>query len=371
MSKKVLYVATVLSHICQFHLPYLKLFKEEGYEVHVAAKDNLSEKNGLQLEYADKHFEMGFQRSPFKFKNITIYRQLKKLINEGHYDIIICNTPVGGILTRLAAKKSRKNGTKVIYIAHGFHFYKGAPKKNWLIYYPIEKHFAKLCDVVVTITNEDYQFATRKFKTRIERMHGVGVDGARHCVVSSEEKQVLRQELGVKETDFICLCTGELNSNKNQKELIHIATELKDKIPGFKLWLAGNGPLKEELASEIAKLGLENYVTLLGYQPKIEKYVRACDVVLTASKREGLPFNVVEAMLTKRAVVASVNRGHKELIQDGETGFLSSNSSEYVKHIVELYVNPKLRNEICDKAFEYAKQYSISSTCAEFFGILK
>ena len=141
--KKVLYVATVASHICQFHLPYLEKFQKNGYEVHVAAKNNLHEKNGLQLKFVDKYFDIPFQRSPFNFKNIKAYKQLKKLINQNEYDLIVCNTPVGGILTRMAAKKVRKKGTKVIYIAHGFHFYKGAPIKNWLIYYPIEKHFAK------------------------------------------------------------------------------------------------------------------------------------------------------------------------------------------------------------------------------------
>ena len=165
--KKVLYVATVLSHICQFHLPYLKMFQEKGYEVQVAAHDNLAEKNGLQLKYVDKHFEIPFQRSPFSRKNITSYKQLKKILDYEQYDLIVCNTPVGGMITRLAAKKARKNGTKVVYIAHGFHFYKGAPKKNWLLYYPIEKYLAKHCDTVVTIVNEDYVFADKKFKTNI------------------------------------------------------------------------------------------------------------------------------------------------------------------------------------------------------------
>lgn len=368
--KKVLYVATVLSHICQFHLPYLKMFKEQGYEVHVAARNNLAEKNGLQLQYADMHFEIPFQRSPFSPKNITSYKQLKKLIDKEQYDLIICNTPVGGIVTRMAAKKARKKGTKVAYIAHGFHFYKGAPKKNWLIYYPIEKHFAKKCDIVVTITNEDYELALKKFKTTVVRMHGVGVDGVRHCAISNEEKTILRNELHIKETDFICLCTGELNANKNQKSLIQLVPQLKEKIPNFQLWLAGNGPLKEELELEIGRLGLQNCVKLLGYQPAIERYVRASDIVLSASKREGLPFNIIEAMLAKRPVVASINRGHRELISDGENGFMTNDQTEFVEDIVKLYQDKALYEKIAEKAFKNAQSYTIIATMEEFKQIL-
>ena len=139
---RVLYTATVVSHICQFHLPYLKWFQDNGWEVHVAARNNLAEKNGLKLEYVDQFIEVPFRRSQFSLKKLKAKKQLKKLLGENFYDLIICNTPVGGIVTRLAAKKTRKKGTKLMYIAHGFHFYQGGPKKNWLIWYPIEKFFA-------------------------------------------------------------------------------------------------------------------------------------------------------------------------------------------------------------------------------------
>ena len=369
--KKVLYVATVYSHVCQFHLPYLKSFKEQGYETWVAGRDNLAEKNGLSLKYVDNAVNISFRRSPFNPKNIKAYKQLKALINKENFDVIVCNTPVGGILTRMAGKKARKKGTKIVYIAHGFHFYKGAPKKNWILYYPLEKHFAKKCDYLVTITNEDYELASKKFKTKVVRMHGVGVDGDRHYPISEEQKLSLRKELGVSDKDFICLCTGELNKNKNQKFLIDLVPKLKEQIPNIKLWLAGNGASKEELEKQIEMLGVSDSVTLLGYQPKIENYVRASDVVLTASKREGLPFNVVEAMLTKRPVVASVNRGHRELIKDGETGFMTFDQDKYLESILELYNNPSKKDKICEKAYLFAKGYSLSSTVAEFFENIK
>ena len=357
---KILYVATVLSHICQFHLPYLRMLKEQGHEIHVAAHDNLAMKNGLQLRYADRHIEIPFERSPFDRRNIKAYRRLKELIDRENYDLIVCNTPVGGVLTRLAAKKAKKRGTKVVYIAHGFHFFKGAPVKNWLLYYPLEKHLSRLCDVVVTINEEDYQLAKRCFPGRVEHIHGIGVDGDRFHPMSEEEQLALRRAEGLSEKDYVVLCTGELNENKNQKTLIAAAALLKDKIPNLVVLLAGNGPKEQELRMQIRKLGLEESVRLLGYRTDLEHIVPAVDLVVSCSRREGLPLNIVEAMLCKKPVVASVNRGHRELVKDGTNGFLLSPESEeeYAEHIFLLSQNNKIAQSFGDSGFKIAQKYT-------------
>ncbi|MBR5705901.1 MAG: glycosyltransferase, partial [Deltaproteobacteria bacterium] len=195
---KILYIATVLSHICQFHLPHMQQLQEQGWTVHVAAHDNLSEKNGLQLKHCDRLIETPFARSPKSPDNFGAYRQLKKLLSEEHYDVILCNTPVGGVVARLAAKKARKLGTRVIYMAHGFHFYAGASKAAWLIYYPIERHLAKHCDLLITINQADYALAQEKFsgRTKIAHIHGIGVDETRYHPATAEEQLALRQAEG-------------------------------------------------------------------------------------------------------------------------------------------------------------------------------
>ena len=365
--KKILYTATVASHICQFHLPYFKRFHEMGYEVHVAAHDNLGEKNGLALRDVDEFFEVPFRRSPFSLKNLAAKRQLKKIIDKGEYDIVVCNTPVGGIVTRSAAKAARRRGTRVYYIAHGFHFYKGASKKNWLLFYPIEKHFEKKCDGVLTINEEDYLFAKEKFKTPVYRIHGIGVDGIRHRRPTTEERVSLRAELGV-EDRFVALCTGELNANKNQASLIRLVPKIKEEIPEFKLWLAGNGPLAGELSSLIEELGVGDSVEMLGYRTDIERFVRASDIVVTASRREGVPFNVIEAQLAGVPVVASENRGHRELIKNGETGLMST--ERMLDNIIRLYKDPELRDAISSAAEKSATSYTAKSVERELFEIL-
>ena len=274
---KILYTATVLSHICQFHLPHMQHLQEQGWEVHVAAHDNLAVKNGLQLKYCDKFIEIPFSRSPASPSNLKVYRQLRKLLSEEHYDVILCNTPMGGIVTRLAAKRTRRQGTKVVYMAHGFHFFKGSSKLSWLVYYPIEWYMAKRCDLLITINQDDYALAQKKFskRTKIAHIHGVGVDEKRFHPATEAEQLAMRKAEGLAEDDFVILCTGELNENKNQKTLVSAAALLKDKIPNLKVLLAGNGPKEQELRDQIQAEGLEGIVKLLGYRSDLERIVQA------------------------------------------------------------------------------------------------
>lgn len=370
---KILYTATVLSHICQFHLPHMKALREQGWEVHVAARDNLAVKNGLQLKYCDKFIEIPFARSPRSPDNIKAYRALKKLLEQEHYDVILCNTPMGGIVTRLAAKKTRKQGTKVIYMAHGFHFFKGSSKASWLVFYPIEKYMARYCDMLITINKEDYALAQERFgkRTKIAHIHGIGVDEERYHPATAEEQLAMRQAEGLTPEDFVILCTGELNENKNQKTLISAATLLKDKIPHLKVLLAGNGPKEQELRDQIGSLGLRDTVKLLGYRTDLEHVTPAVDLVVSCSHREGMPLNIIEAMLCKKPVVASHNRGHDELVTE-QTGILvpPEDVAGFAKAIQKLADSGEGRTELGENGLAAAKPYAVSSVSRELSNIL-
>ena len=372
IAKRVLLTATVQSHICQFHRPLVEVLHNHGYEVHVAARNNLAEKNGLKLDFVDRIVEIPFERSPFDPRNINAYRKLKSLLDSEHYDLIVCNTPVGGILTRLAARKSRRYGTKVIYIAHGFHFYQGAPKKNWLIYYPLEKAMARLCDAVITINEEDYRLAKERFPCYVAHIHGVGVDAERYHPATPAERAEMRRCEGLAEEDFIVLCTGELNDNKNQKTLISAAALLRDKLP-LKVLLAGNGPNEPKLREQIVAENLEDTVKLLGYRTDLERVVPAVDVVASCSRREGLPLNIVEAMLCRKPVVASVNRGHTELVEDGKTGWLLApeDAEGFAERILCLSREPMLAAEMGDAGVGKAQAYTVEALKRELDRILK
>ena len=340
--KKVLLIATVQSHLCQFHIPKIRMLQKYGCEVHVAGLDNLSER-GLTLDIADTRFNVPFARSPFRKTNITAYRSLINIIRDNHYDMICCHTPMGGIIGRFAAINTRRNGTYVLYTAHGFHFYKGAPIWNWLLYYPIEKYMAKLTDCLVTINEEDYTSALDGgFKTRIAHIHGMGVNTTKFKPVSQNEKNMMREKKGYHCDAFLILCVGELNKNKNQSTIIRAMQKVIKNNSRAKLLLAGIGAYKSSLLRLIDDIGLAEYIEFLGYRTDLEYYVNICDVVTSASIREGLGLTLLEGMVCEKPIVASQNRGHCELVRHQENGFLVDqfSSEGFADALIYLHDHP-------------------------------
>ncbi len=323
--KKVLLTASVQHHFNAFHFPLIDIFHEKGCEVEIAAHDVMGGEHHRKLkEKTEKIYDIPFERSPFSIKNKEAYKQLKKVIDENGYDIINCNTPVASIVTRLAARNGRKKGTKVVYTAHGFHFYKGASKLNWLIFYPLEKVFGKLfTDCIITICDEDEANAKKhKLCKNIKRIHGVGVNGERFMPVDEETRQKIRKEYNLDKNAKVCLCTGELNANKNQQMFISALPEVVKENPGFRLMFAGIGDKEDELRSLAKSLGVEENVMFLGFRTDIDKLIAVSDFICAGSYREGLPVNIIEGMLSAKPAVVSHNRGHNELVADGVSGFL-------------------------------------------------
>lgn len=336
--KKVLFVATVTLHINSFHIPYLKMFKDNGYEVHVASNGN------EKIEYCDKHFNLPFERFPLKPNNIKVYKELKKIINENNYEIIHCHTPVGGAVTRLAARNARKKGTRVIYTAHGFHFYKGAPLINWLIYYPIEKLLARYTDTLITINQEDYERA-KKFKAKqIKLVHGVGVDENKfNFEMNEQEKEEYRKSLGLSKDDYVLICIGELNKNKNQIMQIEAMRTLVKENSNIKLLLVGKGLLKEFYEQKIQEYNLKENIFLLGYRTDIPKLLKISNCLLATSKREGLPVNVMEAIIAGLPVIATNCRGQRDLV-NSDNIVKDYNYNSLIEKIRYIIKQPNINN---------------------------
>lgn len=353
--KKVLFVATVDSHIELFHLPYLKYFKDNGYEVHVAT-DSLK-----KIDYCDKKIKLPIKRSPYSLSNIKATRILRGILNNEKYDIIHCHTPMGSVVTRFAAKKARKNGTKVIYTAHGFHFYKGAPIKNWFLFYPIEKLLSKYTDTLITINKEDYDFAKRKFKTDIKYIKGVGLDKEKfNCILSEDEKNILRESLGLNKNDFVMIYPAELNKNKNQLFLIKAMEKLDDNIH---LLLPGKDSYKGKCQKIVKILKLENRVHFLGFRNDIQKLLQISDLEISSSKREGLPLNLIEAMYMKLPIIATINRGHKELVKNDVNGYLieQDDINDLIDKINFLYKNNKFKINLGFNSTKLIKDYLLEN----------
>ena len=365
--KKVLFVASVTRHINTFHIPYLKYFKDKGYEVHVASN---GEEN---IKYCDKHFNIEFERAPFRKNNLKAYKKLKELIKNEEYTIIHCHTPVASVLTRLVARNARKKGTKVFYTAHGFHFYKGAPIKNWLLYYPIEKYLSKYTDTLITINEEDFELAKKKFKTkRIAHTHGVGVDPNRfNFILSDVDKNVIREQFNVSELDFLMMYTAELNDNKNQQMLIDAMKILKDKYPTIKLMLVGDGVLREKFEKEIKENFLQNNILLLGYRTDIPELLQVADLYVATSKREGLPINIIEAMISGLPLVVTNCRGQRELVEDGKNGYIVEigDVNALVQKIINIYSDTRIRDQVVSNAKENVNDYLLDNVMKEMIEI--
>lgn len=372
---KILFVATVRSHIGQFHMPFIEELKRLGCEVHAAFKDNSDEKPGLDLSVLDKVFEVPFSRSPYSTSNIKAYRVLKKIIEENHYDAIHCHTPMGSVVTRLAAKDVRKKGTKVIYTAHGFHFYNGASKKNWLLFYPVEKYLSKYTDCLITINQEDYDLAKNKgFQAeRLYHVNGVGVDISKFHTVSDEEKRQLRNEYGYSENDFILIYPANLTAGKNHYMLFDAVKAALAKHKNIRLLCPGQQELIDDYTARVKELGIDDKVEFLGYRRDIEKLAGLSNVSVSASVREGLPVNLIEAMAIGNAIVATDVRGNRDVVKNNVNGFIVKlgESQDMADKICQLMDHPELCREFKEKNIEMVNDYSTDSVIHEMVRIYK
>lgn len=333
IARKVLFTATVDLHILQFHIPYLKWFKEQGYEVHVATNGD------EEIPYCDIKHKVLFERSPLKINNIKAIKQLKKIIKKEKFSIIHCHTPMGSVITRIAAIKTRKKyNTKVIYTAHGFHFYKGASILNWIIFYPVEKILSYKTDCLITINEEDYKLAKEKFHSkRIELVYGVGVDENKfNFEMTNAEKHKFRKEIGLEDDDFVMIYPAELSKRKNQGMLLDVMKMLKNEgHNNIKLILPGLDSVKCKYREMAKKLGVEENVKFLGYRKDIPKLLKISDLVVSTSKQEGLPVSLIEAIMSDLPIVATDCRGNRDLINNGENGYIVKDKKEMKDRILE------------------------------------
>jgi len=353
--KKVLFTATVDSHILAFHLPYLKYFKDNGYEVHVAT-------NGAEaIPYTDVKHIVPFERSPLKPGNIRAILSLKKIIEKEKFDIIHTHTPMGAAVTRIAAIGSRKrNKTRVIYTAHGFHFFTGAPLQNWLLFYPVEKLLARYTDTLITINKEDYERSRKKFKTEVRYVPGVGIDPEKFdSQMTESEKSGLRKSLGLKENDFVLIFPAELNRNKNQILLINAMEKLVEQYPDIQLLLPGKDSYNGRYQAIVQAKQLEHNVHFLGHRKDIPELLQITNLVVSSSLREGLPVNIMEACYTGLPIISTNSRGNRDIVRNNVNGFLvdPKDDKEFAERITELINDKELYKKFAKNNKIEAKKY--------------
>lgn len=367
--KKVLFVAkTVKSHILVFHVPYLKWFKENGYEVHVCADNDFNESEENIIPYCDKYHEIPFSRSVFSLENLNAMKETKQVIDEHHFDVIHCHTPVAAAITRIAAINTRKKGTKVIYTAHGFHFYNGAPIINWLLYYPVERLLSNVTDVLITINHEDYNRAQKFNANTVEYVPGVGVDLKKYSN-ETYSKNDLRRKYKINNNDTILINVGELTKNKNQETLIKAVKKLNNKQ--IKLLICGVGDNYDQLKELINDLSLNSQVKLLGYRKDINQLLNLSDIYLFPSYREGLSLSLMEAMVSGLPVICSNIRGNIDLIDHNKGGYTidPSDIEAFSISINKIISNKQLSKSMGQYNQEKIKMFSLDEVLSQMISI--
>ena len=361
---KILFISNIVTgKLGNFSIPNIIAAQNLEYEFHFAANFSKVDKNIIREEeqkYSIKLHQIDFERNPFDKKNYKAYKQLLSLMKDNEYEVVHCNTPIGGILGRICAKQAKVR--KVIYTAHGFHFYKGSPVINNIVYKNVERFLAKITDTIITMNKEDYEQA-KQFKLRnkgnVYYVPGVGIDTESY--VSKEyEKNNLRELLNLKQDNIVLISMGDLIKRKNYEASIRAIAKCGNKNIHF--LICGKGPILDNLKNLSKELGIENQIHFLGYRRDIKDLLNISDIFLFTTYQEGLPRSMMEAMATGLPCIASRIRGNVDLLEEFNGGYLvNPDDIECIAiHINELANNEDLRKKLGEYNKQRIKQFDIN-----------
>ena len=358
---KLLYIATSDVHLATFHKPYLKWLGDNGVQVDIVVEN----RGNIEFEGVTNTFHLDFPRSFTKKELFISYKKLKNIIDNGNYSIIHCHTPVPSMLTRLAARNARAKGAKVLYTAHGFHFYKGAPFSRWLVYYTAEFALSKFTDAIITINKEDFEYVNNKMLHKNSyHIKGIGVDSSRFKPLNKEEKKNKRIELGLDPDKFLLLYVAEFIPRKNHEFIIRAVQSLQKTIPSLQVLFAGKGELLDRMKTLTNELGVDKTIQFLGFRKDVHILSAIADVGISSSKHEGLGLGLTEEMFCKVPIVASYDRGHKEMVVQGVNGFMfqQGNTQEFIRYINQLYKDEELRLKMGEEAYIKAQEFEVKNS---------
>lgn len=350
----------------------IKAAHELNLEYYIVA--NRTKTTDEQRKYDEIAFDVkllhaDISRSPLAKENIKAFKQIVAIIREEKIDYIHCNTPIGGVIGRLAGKVC--NVKRVIYQAHGFHFFKGAPILNWLLFYPVERWLAHYTDALITINREDFERA-QSFQLRnhgnVYYVPGVGIDSKKYDPKDFDVNKK-RDEMGLCAEDIMVISAGDLIERKNYQTAIKAIAFAQN--PHLHFFICGRGPLKSKLESLAKELGVKDRVHFLGFRTDVKELLWASDIFLFTTYQEGLSRSLLEAMATGLPCIASNIRGNTDLINDSDNGFLieANDAVGFGNALNKLSKDYGLRMRMTEANVKRIKQFDFETVTKALYNI--
>ena len=374
--KKILFCASASSHILNFHIPYIKELKNSGFTVHTSTD------GFIENEYIDKSFAFTYEKGNRFYKNISTIFRLVKIIRKERYDIISTHAMLAGFLCRFGAIFAFDRNVHLIHICHGYLFNDNGSLKSKIIIL-IEKILSFRTDLLLVMNNDDYAIAKKyKLCKKIEFINGMGIDIKKPEIYSHDittEIMQIKERYNIPKDKIYLLCVGEFSKRKNQRNIIHafrnyinLLSESANNENNYHLIFLGAGSLLKECQELCKELNISQYITFCGHVSETDYFYKMSYCVIAASKYEGLPFNIMEALYYNTPVIASDVKGHKDLICNGLNGYLyeydnNMQLANLLKDISDSDVYTKLKsNAFLDEKY-YLK--NVKEKILNYYGI--
>lgn len=369
--KKVLFAASTLSHIENFHIPYLKYFKDNDFEIHVIGKKN----NKMPIPYVNKSISIDFEKNMFSIKNFINAFKICKLVKQENYSVISTHTILASFFTRLGVMMSLKKHPLIINTVHGYLFDENSSLIKKTIMLCAEKFVRPVTDTILVMNSTDYSIAKKYqlYRKNLYSINGMGINSSNFPFCTNQTKTYFRQKYNISENDFILIYVAEFSKRKNQKFLIDSMKKLLNEgYSNIKLYLLGDGILIDEMKSYSKSLSLNNNIIFKGYIKDVSDYYNISDVCVSSSRIEGLPFNIMEAMSTGLPIIASKIKGHIDLVNHNSNGFLYdfNDIDSFCNYVKVLFNDRTLLKNMRNISYELSKNYTLESVYPKITNII-
>ena len=369
--KKILFAASTLSHIENFHIPYLKYFKDNDFEVHIMGKGN----NKSPIPYVDKVIPVNFEKNMFSLKNFISAFKISKLIKKEKYSTISTHTILASFFTRLGIMLSLKKHPLVINTVHGYLFDENSDFIKKVIMILAEKFVRPVTDTILVMNSTDYEIAKKYnlYKKNLYSIDGMGINASKFPFSTEENKSYLREKYNIPKDDFLLIYVAEFSKRKNQQFLIDsIKILISEGYNNVKLLLLGDGVLLDDMKQYSKTLGIEDNIIFKGYIKEVCNYYQISDICVSSSRIEGLPFNIMEAMSTGLPIIASKIKGHIDLVDHESNGFLYNfdDIDSFCNYVKMLYSDRSLLTSMGISSNELSKNYTLESVYPEITNIM-